>query len=68
MISSIYLNSIETRCHYCFYCDKKTETTNERKEELNECYILIGICKVCNKSKTIKKLKKNIKCDLKLLV
>ena len=40
---------------YCFHCEKSTKTTNERKEEWKEWYIVRGICKVCNKNK-VKKL------------
>ena len=52
---------------YCFNCNKTTETTNERKEEREEWYILKGICKVCNETK-YKKIGKNKKYNnLKLL-
>ena len=52
----------------CLNCKKSTETTNERKEEWKEWYILIGICKVCNKNK-VKKLELIKKqCIIKLLI
>ena len=53
---------------FCFKCEKKPETTNEREEEHGEWIYLKGVCKVCNIGKTKRLRRKNKYANIKLLI